>query len=197
MERKRIFILDGHPAQGTLSQSLAEAYADAARAKGHEVRLAHLSDLDFDMDYEQAGYVNSKPLEPGLEQVMTDIEWCQHLVMVAPMWWGSLPAKLKGLFDRAFLPGRAFDTRNLSKIGMPAPMLQGRTARVIVTSDTPGWFLRLRYGNAMIRQIRGQILAFVGIKPAKVSYFAGASHPKAGQVEGWLETIAGLGAKAA
>lgn len=197
MERKRIFILDGHPAKGTLSQALALAYADAATAQGHEVRIAHLSGLEFDMDYEQSGYVNAKPLEAGLEQVMADIEWCEHLVMVAPMWWGGLPAKLKGLFDRAFLPGRAFDTRVTDMIGMPTPMLRGRTARVIVTSDTPGWFLRLRYGNAMIRQIRGQILAFVGIKPAKVSYFAGASHPKAGQVQGWLETIAGLGARAA
>ena len=196
MERKRIFILDGHPARNTLSQALAAAYAEAAQAEGHEVRVAHLSDLVFDMDYEQAGYATSKPLEPALEQVMGDIEWCEHLVMVAPMWWGSLPAKLKGLFDRAFLPGRAFDTRNLSKIGMPAPMLGGRTARVIVTSDTPRWFLWLRYGSAMIRQIRGQILGFVGIKPARVSYFAGASHPKPGQVDRWLDRIGGLGARA-
>ncbi len=197
MERKRIFILDGHPARGTLSQALATAYAEAAKAKGHEVRIAQLSDLAFDMDYENAGYVNTKPLEPALEQVMANIEWCEHLVMVAPLWWGGLPAKLKGMFDRAFLPGRAFDTRNLSKIGMPAPMLGGRTARVIMTSDTPGWFLWLRYGNAVIRQVRGQILGFVGIKPAKVSHFTGASHPKPGQVQRWLDRVAGLGARAA
>src|SRR6056297_2817593 len=175
---------------------MAEAYAKAAQAKGHEVRMAHLSDLDFDADDGQGGYANPKPLEPALEQVIADIEWCEHLVMVTPMWWGGLPAKLKGLFDQAFLPGRTFDTRNLSKIGMPAPMLGGRTARVIVTSDTPRWFLWLRYGSAMIRQIRGQILGFVGIKPARVSYFAGASHPKPGQVDRWLDRIGGLGARA-
>lgn len=197
MERKRIYVLDGHPAKDTLSRALAAAYAKAAEAKGHEVRVAHLSELAVDMDYENAGYVNTKPLEPALEQVMADIEWCEHFVMVAPMWWGSVPAKLKGLFDRAFLPGRAFDTRNLSKIGMPAPMLGGRTARVIVTSDTPRWFLWLRHGSAMIRQLRGQILGFVGIKPARVSYFSGASHPKTGQVQRWLDRVAGLGAKAA
>jgi putative NADPH-quinone reductase len=197
MEYKRIFILDGHPAQGTLSQALSEAYLEAAKAKGHEVRVARLSDMDFDMDCENAGYMSPKPLEPVLQQVMADIEWCEHLVMVTPLWWGSLPAKLKGLFDRAFLPGRAFDTRNLSKIGMPAPMLGGRTARLIMTSDTPGWFLWLRHGNAVIRQVRGQILGFVGIKPVKVMHFAGASHPKPGQVQRWLEQVAGLGARAA
>jgi len=80
MECKRIFILNGHPARDTLSQALAMAYAKSAKAQGHDVRMAHLSDLAFDMDYENAGYVNSKPLEPALEQVMADIEWCEHLV---------------------------------------------------------------------------------------------------------------------
>ena len=46
-----------------------------------------------------------------------------------------MPAKLKGLFDRALLPGRAFDTRDTDWMGMPTPMLSGRTGRVIVTEQ--------------------------------------------------------------
>ncbi|MDW3118397.1 NAD(P)H-dependent oxidoreductase [Roseovarius pacificus] len=196
MSRKRIFILDGHPARQSLCRGLAEAYSDAAQAAGHNVRLVHLNDLAFDMDYERAGYRDPKPLEPALEQVMQDIEWCEHLVMVTPMWWGGLPAKLKGLFDRAFLPGRSFDTR-VTKLGMPAPMLGGRSARVVLTADTPGWFLRVMYGNAMIRQVRGQILGFVGIKPTRFTYFAAASHPKDGQAQRWLAKVRRIGAQGA
>lgn len=50
MSRKRIFILDGHPARQSLCRGLAEAYSDAAQAAGHNVRLVHLNDLAFDMD---------------------------------------------------------------------------------------------------------------------------------------------------
>lgn len=197
MTSKRIFILNGHPAKSSLNRTLAESYAQAAHDAGHEVRLTHLHDLDFDADFEFGGYDNLKPLEPALEQVLDDIEWSEHVVVTTPMWWGGLPAKLKGLFDRALLPARTFDTRKTDWMGMPTPMLTGRTGRVIVTSDTPGWFMRWVYHSAMLRQVRDQILGFVGIKPAKITYFSGASHPKPGVVKRWIAEVQKCAAVAA
>ena len=197
MNTKRIYILNGHPAAQSLNRTLAESYADAARAAGHDVLMTHLHDLDFDPDYGFGGYVNQKPLEAGLEQVLTDIEWAEHVVVTTPMWWGGLPAKLKGLFDRAFLPGRTYSTRETTWLGFPTPMLEGRTGRVIMTSDTPGWFMRWIYKNAMMRQLKDQILGFVGIKPARVTYFSGASHPKDDAVSKWIGTVQQIGAAAA
>lgn len=161
MTSKRIFVLDGHPAATSLSRGLAQAYADAARAAGHDVRLTHLAALDFDVDFGVARFKDAKPLEPTLAALRDDIDWCEHFVLATPMWWGGLPAKLKGLFDRVFLPGWAFDTR-VKPGRMPKPMLQGRTARAFVTSDTPGWVMRLVYKNALIWKLKGQILRFVG-----------------------------------
>ena len=189
MTSKKIYILNGHPALNSLNRTLASAYADAAREAGHEVRITHLHDLEFDVDYGHNGYDNIKPLEPVLEQVMEDIEWGEHMVLVTPMWWGSIPAKLKGVFDRAFLPGRAFDTRNTNSFGMPAPMLTGRTARVIMTSDTPGWIMRWVYNNAALVQLKSQILGFVGMKPVCATHISGASHPKTGEVDKWIGRV--------
>ncbi|GAA6159341.1 NAD(P)H-dependent oxidoreductase [Ruegeria sp. HU-ET01832] len=196
MKLKKILILDGHPAENSLSRTFAQTYADAARAKGHEIRMVHLSELQFDHDFGQGNYQNFKPLEPVLEQVLQDVEWSDHLVLTTPMWWGGLPAKLKGMIDRMFIPGRTFDTRNTTLAGLPAPLLSGRTARVILTSDTPGWFMRLVYRQALVRQIKGQILGFVGFKPTRFTYFAGASQPKEGIVEQWISHIAKIGAAA-
>ena len=197
MTQKKIFILNGHPAETSLSRSLAETYAEAARTAGHEVRIAHLSHLDFDDDFGQGSYTDFKPLEPALEQVLENLEWSDHLVLTSPMWWGGLPARLKGLIDRTFIPGRTFDTRNLNFAGMPSPMLTGRTARVILTSDTPSWFMRLAYRRALIWQLKGQILGFVGFKPARFTWFSGASQPKPGHVEKWFEQVRLIGARAA
>ncbi|WP_050929150.1 NAD(P)H-dependent oxidoreductase [Aestuariivita boseongensis] len=197
MAQKKIFMLNGHPAEHSLSRGLAETYADAARNAGHDVRIAHLSHLEFDEDFGQSSFVDFKPLEPALEEVLGNIEWCDHLVLTTPMWWGGLPARLKGLIDRTFIPGRTFDTRNLKVTGMPSPVLTGRTARVILTSDTPGWFMRLMYRRALIWQLKGQILGFVGIKPARFTWFAGASHPKPGLVAKWMTQVRAIGAQAA
>jgi NAD(P)H dehydrogenase (quinone) len=193
----RILVLDGHPASASLCRSLAQSYADAAREAGHELRFTHLHDLAFDSDFGLAGYEVTKPLEPALEQFLEDLTWCSHFVLVTPMWWGGLPARLKGLFDRSLLPGRAFDTRNPGWTGMPRPMMGGRTARVVITADTPSLFLRLLYRNALIWQLRGQILHFVGLRPARFTLFAPASHPARGRVLQWLETVRRLGARAA
>ena len=197
MVTKRITVLNGHPGQTSLSREFAETYATAARQAGHEVRLIHLPDLDFDMDYGKGGYKDPKPLEPDIEAVMEAFEWAEHIVLATPMWWGSMPARLKGLMDRILLPGRTFDTRNPNMFGLPAPMLTGRTARVIVTSDSPRLYLRFAHGDAMLRQIRGQIFGFIGIKPTRFTYFYGASHPKRGQVARWTETVRDIASKGA
>lgn len=192
----RILVLDGHPAARSLCRSLAESYVRGAEDAGHELRHVHLHDLRFDSDFGLAGYSQVKPLEPDLEGLLAHLDWCEHLVLVTPMWWGGLPAKLKGLFDRALLPGRAFDTRH-TRMGMPRPMLTGRSARVILTSDTPGWFLRLFYRNALVWQLRGQILGFVGIRPARFSHFSPASHADNALAGRWLGEAFRLGAHAA
>ncbi|PTQ68891.1 NAD(P)H-dependent oxidoreductase [Celeribacter persicus] len=197
MSQKRIYILNGHPAANSLSRTLAESYARAAEAAGYDLRIHHLSDLHFDMDFERAGYKDIKPLEPDLEEVLAHIDWAEHVVLFTPMWWGSLPAKLKGLIDRAFLPGRAFDTRHPNRFGMPRPMLTGRSGRVVITSDTPTWFLWLAYRNPVAATLKGHILGFVGIKPVKLTQLAGASEATPGKVVRWRKKVEALGARGA
>ncbi|MCE8538864.1 NAD(P)H-dependent oxidoreductase [Ruegeria pomeroyi] len=197
MSTRKIIVLNGHPGQTSLSKSLCEAYAGAARDGGHQVRYHDLSQMRFDMDYGEGGYENTKPLEPELEEFLNDLEWAEHVVLATPLWWGAIPAKLKGLFDRALLPGRAFDTRNTNFIGVPAPLLTGRTARVLMTSDTPAMLLGLFYSNAIKKVLARQILGFVGIKPARFSTFAPATGAGGDRVGKWLRKAAQMGAKAA
>ena len=192
MTQKRILVLNGHPGARSLSQHFTTLYAQAARAAGAEVRLHELSQMDFDMDFGQGNYSQFKPLEPVLEGFLSDLEWADHFVVATPMWWGGLPAKLKGLFDRSFIPGRTFNTK-VTRMGMPTPVLTGKTARVIMTSDTPAWFERLIYRRAIMHQITKQILAFVGIKPTRYTYFSGASDASEQQVKGWSATVTALG----
>jgi putative NADPH-quinone reductase len=196
MTQKRVLVLNGHPAESSLSRTFAEAYARSAEQAGHNVRVRHLHDLDFDPDFGSARYTDLKPLEPVLEDVLQDIEWSQHIVLASPMWWGGLPAKLKGLLDRVLLPGRTFDPRAMKR-GKPPPLLSGRTARVILTSDTPGILLRLFYRNAILWQLRGQIFELIGIKPTRFTHFTGASHPKEGRVDRWLEKVRLIGRRGA
>jgi NAD(P)H dehydrogenase (quinone) len=85
------------------------------------------------------------------------------------MWWGSEPAELKGLLDRLLLPGFAFRYHKDDLFW--DRLLAGRSADVIITTDTPSWFLRFAYGNPVVRRWRGQILGFCGFKPLRITKF--------------------------
>jgi len=190
---QRIFILNGHPGPSSITRQSLDRYAASAIAAGHEVRLQQLADLSFDPDRGKAGYANAKPLEPVLEESLKNLEWCSHFVLAFPLWWGGFPAKTKGWIDRVFVNGRTFTTDRTTAMCPPAPLLKGRSARVVITSDTPRSFLRLAYGDAILRQLKGQILGFCGFKPVNISFFSPASHPKPGAVDKLLVQMDKLG----
>ncbi len=193
---RRILVVDLHPARLSLSAALAQAYRDGAQAAGHEVRIARLSEMSFDPDFGQAGFRNAPALEPDLEAFREDLLWAEHVVLITPMWWGGLPAKAKGLFDRTFLPGFAFDPRQ-RRMGLPIPLLSGRTAHFMLTSDTPSWAFWLMYGRALKRQVQRQILSFVGLKPVRHTHYSPVEHSTPRIRARWLEDTRLLGARAA
>ncbi|WP_103258661.1 NAD(P)H-dependent oxidoreductase [Tabrizicola aquatica] len=193
---RRILIADLHPGRQSLSAALAQAYRDGAQAVGHQTRVSTLSDMAFDPDFGQSSFRNAPPLEPDLQAFRDDLTWAEHIVLICPMWWGGLPAKTKGLFDRTLLPGYAFDPRQ-RRMGLPKTLLSGRSGRFILTSDTPGWAFSLMYRSALRHQVQRQILSYVGIKPTGFTHFSPVEHSTPDIRARWLARTEALGTKAA
>jgi NAD(P)H dehydrogenase (quinone) len=161
MNSARVLVLDGHPDGTSLCSALAAAAAETAKARGAEVRLLQLSVMAFDPNLAQ-GYNSRMVHEPDIVAFLDAIRWCDTFMLVHPLWWGAAPAKLKGLIDRAFLPGIAFAYEGDGHF--PKKLFEGRTARVLITADTPPWYLRFGYRNGWPNVLRRQILDFVGLK---------------------------------
>lgn len=193
---KKILLLNGHPAEKSLSRYFSQHYRAAAEAAGHQVTEYHLADMVFDVDFGVSHYQDAKELEHDLQKFEQDLANADHFVLLFPIWWGGLPAKLKGLLDRALLPGKAFDPRIL-KMGVPTPLYTGKTGRVIMTSDTPNWILRWLYGQGIVKQVKSQILHFIGIKPAKFTHFSPAGDASEATIQTWVTQIRALGAEGA
>ena len=157
----RVLVLVGHPDGTSLCSALAAAAADTARARGAEARLLQLSAMAFDPNLAH-GYRQRQDHEPDLQAFLDAARWCDTFILVHPLWWGAAPAKLKGLIDRVFLPGIAFAYEGGGHF--PKKLLEGRTARVLITADTPPWYLWQGYRNGWRNVLRRQILDFVGLK---------------------------------
>lgn len=186
----RILVLTGHPRRDSLCAALAEAYAGAAEAAGHEVRRLNLADLPVDLA--PPDYSRDVQPEAWIAAVQADLSWCEHLTLVSPLWWGGAPGPLKALFDRVLLPGFAFRYRKDSSLW--DALLKGRSARVILTMDTPPLFFRLVYGAAYQRQLKNQILGFCGFRPVRFTLLGVVRRSTGEQRREWLDLVGRLGA---
>lgn len=174
--------------------SLLDAYAAALPAVVQTTRIA-VRDLAFDPNL-RAGYSADQPWEPDLQDLAAALDACDHLVVAFPLWWGAEPAQLKGLLDRLLLPGWAF--RYHKGDPMWDRLLAGRSADLIVTMDTPPWYLRLAYGDAVIKRWSRQVLGFVGFKPVRVFRFGPTRRGGAAKaLPGWTRALEHAAASAA
>lgn len=187
----KIFILVGHPDTTSFNKELANAYADGAKEKGHEVKVTNLGDLSFDPILHH-GYKEIQELELDLKQIQEDIKWSDHFVLVYPSWWSTMPALLKGMFDRIWLPGFAFKFCHNGILW--SPLLKGRTARVFVTSDAHPLLARIIFGDST-NEIKKGILWFAGfsVSVKKIGPLKDVSELKK---ERWGVKMRGWGRKA-
>ena len=145
-----VLILDGHPDKERLVGGLLDHYAASLGADVTVQRIA-VRDLTFDATLHK-GYNADQEWEPDLAMLAAASDACDHLAVGFPLWWGGEPAPLKGLLDRILLPGFAMRYHR----GNPFwdRLLACRSADVIVTMDTPPWYLRVIYGDPVSRRWR-------------------------------------------
>lgn len=193
---KRIFIWVAHPKAGSLNAALAARYAEGAKARGAEVRLMELSDMQFTADFGGYGAEQREAtLAPDLQHWQDNVTWADHVLIAHPYWWGAMPARAKAVLDMALLPGFGFKY-HARGLGWDK-LLAGRTGDAIITSDTPPWLDTLIYRRPARRVMRNQVLKFCGIKPRSVVQIGSVKLAKDGQVDKWLARAQNMGAAAA
>ena len=181
---KRVLIILGHPSTDSFCGAIATCYFEAATQAGREVRIVQLGALNFDPVLHE-GYNQIQTLEQDLLDAQADIMWAEHLVFVFPLWWGGVPALLKGFIDRTFLPGFAFKYRQ-GKV-FPDKLLIGRTAHLLVAMDTAPWYYKWVYWMPGLHQMRKHTLAFCGIKPLTTLMFGPVLTSTTTQRQRWLQ----------
>ncbi len=186
----RIVVIDGHPDGSSFGDALARAYVDGARSSGHDVRVLRLREMQFDPVL-HGGFTAPTPFEPALLEAREAIRWCQHLVIVTPCWWWSVPALLKGFIDRVFLPG--FGVEYLDRFPYIRKLMKGRSARVIYTQNSPQWVAVLAREDLFWRGMRRGFLGHCGFGPNRRTVFASMERASPRKRERRLQEVHQLG----
>jgi putative NADPH-quinone reductase len=161
----RLAIVQGHPdpAGNHLCHALADAYADGALSAGHEVSRIEIARIDFPLLRTQQEFEKGllpETLVPTRDALLA----AHHVLIVFPLWHGTMPALLKAFIEQVMRPGVALEYR---KGGFPRRLLAGRSAHLVVTMGMPALIYRWYFRAHGVRGLERSVLRFSGMKPVR------------------------------
>ncbi len=177
----------------SLTNAMASAYEEGALEAGHEVRRQNIPEMKFDPILHK-GYKVIQELEPDLETFQDNVRWCEHFVVLYPNWWCTMPALLKGLIDRAWLPGFAFQMVKGSSWRWKA-LFKGKSVRVIVLANVHPWITWFLFGE-FTNELNRATLGFSGMHPVKVKVFSPSEKSSDETRHRWFAKVRKMGMQA-
>jgi putative NADPH-quinone reductase len=155
-----ICVIQGHPHAGAkhFCHALADAYAESALEADHTVSRFDIGAMEFPFLRDPADFATPAP-EP-IRQVQQAVLQARHLVVVYPLWLGTMPAVVKG-----------------------------RSARVIVTMGMPATAYRLMFGAHGVKGFESGILGMAGIGPIHETLIGGIGAEDDKEREKWLRAM--------
>jgi NAD(P)H dehydrogenase (quinone) len=132
----KTLIIVAHPNPTSFNKNgIVPEIENALKAKGHEVRVRDLYELNFNpvlggADFAAMGQGTAQ------EDVLTErshISWATNIIVVNPTWWIGRPAILQGYYDRVLGYNFAFTVDENGARGL----LQTEKVLIINTAGTP------------------------------------------------------------
>jgi putative NADPH-quinone reductase len=165
----KTLIVTAHPDQGSLTLGVARSLQEALHPG--DVELADLAAEGFDPRFTIADrdhYRGDGEVPADVVREQRRLDEADHLVLVFPVYWWSMPALLKGWIDRVFINGWAFDIdptggsrRNLGRL---------RVHLLPVAGDALGTYERHGYEQALRTQIEHGIVDYCGAQRGAVAF---------------------------
>jgi putative NADPH-quinone reductase len=190
-----VLIIDGHPDpdDARFVHALAAAYREGAQGSGHSVQTIRVADVQFPVLRCRAEYESGESVE-AVRRCQDAMSWATHVVILYPLWLGSMPALLKAFLEQVLRPGFAFGALTLGRL--PVKLLGGKSARVVVTMGMPALAYRWYYRAHSVRSLRRNILKFVGFRRVSTTFIGSVAAMDDAARLGWLNRLRALGHRA-
>ncbi len=187
-----VLIVDGHPDpdERHLCHALADAYRKGAEAAGHGVSLFRIADLDFPVLRKAADF-EKQPSPETLWPARDALVAADHLVLIYPLWLGTLPAYTKAFLEQVLHYETAFEKADGDK--WPKGRMRGKSAHVFVTMGMPALAYRLWFQAHSLKNLKRNILGFVGFRPVRSTLFGMVDQASGIRVSKWLAHMEALG----
>ncbi len=160
----KYLIIGSHPYNGSFAAGLTERIKGVLTENSHEVKHIDLVADGFNPvmtgeDLRLWGQGQFADKLVGKYKAM--IENADVLVFPFPIWWGIMPAVLKGFFDKVFLPGFTY---KYGEQGQLVGLMTDKKAVVISTMETPNDVFNSYFNNPIEGALIKDTLGTCGIE---------------------------------
>ncbi len=184
-------VVVSHPDQGSFNHALAKAVARSWSDAGVTTAAVDLHSIGFDpvLGVQEArGGQSDDPIVREQIELLTS---CDMLAVVHPNCWGAPPAMMKGWMDRVFAPGAAYAFAKGEDNGeAPLPLLTGKRALVLHTSNTTLERDRSTFGDPLERIWRDCLLNYCGFSRVDRLVFRVMATSTVADRQAWLAEAA-------
>jgi len=173
IQNMKTLIIYAHPNVKGHCSAFLDAVVNGLKGRNLEYKLIDLYKIGYDPVLKSDELYSSDKTKISKENLafQKDIAEAERLIFIYPLWWNTMPAILKGFFDRVFVPKFAFEFVK----GIPYGLLRGKKAAVFITSGASNFVSFLFMGNRGKKAITKDVLGYCGIK-TKVFQLGSARH---------------------
>jgi NAD(P)H dehydrogenase (quinone) len=155
-----IQVVHSHPLTDSYNHALFRIIVESLQDR-HQVVATDLYREHFSpamTEAERRSYYGAIYAEEGVAVLARQLRQADGIIFCFPHWWFSMPAMLKGYFDRVWAPGTAF-AHDLDG-GRIEPLLTNiKLFSVVTTYGSPWWLTRI------VMQDPGRKVMFRALKP--------------------------------
>lgn len=166
-EVKKTLVIYAHPqTKGHCSYFLQEVEA-YFKDKSKDYTLLDLYALSYDPVLKASEHYTSgnREISGDTKKYQDLIAESNYIIFIFPVWWGQMPAILKGFIDRVLTPGFAYKFKKLiGSIYVPDGFFKDKRTVLFITSGTPRWQYLIGVSASPVRVIKKMILNVIGIK---------------------------------
>jgi NAD(P)H dehydrogenase (quinone) len=166
----KYLIIFAHPNSASFSSSLIKALSEHLTNKGNEVKIRNLYEIGFNPVLSADDFSsladNQTPKDIAIEQEY--IKWAEHIIFAFPVWWGGMPAIMKGYIDRVLAEGFAYEYVDTGSNG-DGLLSYLKGSMICATGLSSEDFKDSQ--NAMKVITEKTIFGFTGIKPYKQLFY--------------------------
>lgn len=127
-----ILVITSNPEKDSMTDAVGAAFAAGAVERGASADVLDLYDEGFNPVYsaaDRAHYLGHAPMPEDVVPIQRRLAQADVIALVFPIYWYTMPAMVKGLFDRVICRGFAYHPD-----GTPGA-LADKTVRVIGLCD--------------------------------------------------------------